>query len=92
MSNNERVEIIYCAQCRWLPRAAWTAQELLGSLGDEISEVALVQGRGGVFEIRVGGQLVWSLSREGRFPEIKELKRIVRDIVSPGKDMGHIDR
>ena len=27
----------------------------------------------------------------GDLPEIKTLKQIVRDIVSPGKDLGHID-
>ncbi len=36
-----RVAIHYCPKCRWLPRAAWVAQELLDSLGEHLAEVAL---------------------------------------------------
>ena len=87
-----RVEIEYCTQCRWLLRAAWMAQELLTTFEAEIGEVALVPGKGGVFEIRAGGQLVWSRHERKRFPEIKELKQAVRDVVAPGKSLGHADR
>ena len=87
-----RVEIEYCTQCRWLLRAAWMAQELLSTFEAEIGEVALVPGKGGVFEVRANGQLVWSRAERKRFPEIKELKQLVRDVVAPGKDLGHSDR
>jgi selenoprotein W-related protein len=43
-----RVEIEYCTQCRWLLRAAWLAQELLTTFEQELGEVALVPGTGGV--------------------------------------------
>ena len=87
-----RVEIEYCTQCRWLLRAAWMAQELLTTFEGEIGEVALVPGKGGVFEVRAEGQLVWSRHERKRFPEIKELKQAVRDVVAPGKSLGHADR
>ena len=87
-----RVEIMYCTQCRWLLRAAWMAQELLSTFSDELGEVALVPGTGGVFEVRAAGELVWSRERDGGFPEITELKRRVRDQVAPEKDLGHADR
>ena len=51
-----RVEIEYCTQCRWLLRAAWMAQELLTTFGTTLGEVALVPGRGGIFDVRVNGQ------------------------------------
>ena len=86
-----RVEIQYCTQCRWLLRAAWLAQELLTTFEQEIGEVALQPGTGGVFEVSAGGQLVWSRAAEGRFPEAKELKQRVRDIIAPRKDLGHSD-
>src|SRR5262249_59075012 len=60
MSNLPRVEIEYCTQCRWLLRAAWMAQELLTTFEQEIGEVALRPGTGGVFEVRVDGATVWS--------------------------------
>jgi selenoprotein W-related protein len=52
----------------------------------------LVPGTGGVFEIRVDHQLVWSRAERGAFPEIKELKQLVRDRIAPGKDLGHSER
>lgn len=87
-----RVEIRYCTGCRWLLRAAWMAQELLTTFEAEISELALVPGSGGVFEIRAAGELVWSRQRDGGFPEIKELKQRVRDQIAPEKPLGHSDR
>ena len=87
-----RVTITYCTQCRWLLRAAWMAQELLSSFEEEVSEVALRPGRGGVFDVCVDDQAVWSRAGEGRFPDIKELKQRVRDRVAPGRDLGHVDR
>jgi selenoprotein W-related protein len=91
MTDNRRVEIIYCRQCRWLLRASWTAQELLTTFDLELGEVALVPGTGGIFEVRVGDELVWSRKERGRFPDIKELKQLVRDRVAPGRDLGHSD-
>lgn len=68
------------------------AQELLTTFQNEIGELALLPGTGGVFEIRVEGDTVWSRSTEGRFPEMKELKHKVRDRIAPGRDLGHSDR
>jgi selenoprotein W-related protein len=92
MHKSPRVEITYCTQCRWLLRAGWMAQELLTTFDTELGEVALVPGTGGVFEVRVDGELVWSRREAGRFPESKELKQRVRDCIAPEKDLGHSDR
>lgn len=92
MSRQPRIEIVYCTQCRWLLRAAWMAQEILTTFQDEIGEVALVPGTGGVFEINAGDEHIWSRKEQGRFPEIKELKQLVRDKIAPGKDLGHSER
>jgi selenoprotein W-related protein len=94
MSTNDRprVAIQYCTQCRWLLRAAWMAQELLSTFEHELGEVALVPGTGGIFEVYVDAALIWSRREQGRFPEIKELKQLVRDRVAPDRDLGHTDR
>jgi selenoprotein W-related protein len=73
-------------------RAAWMAQELLSTFEKEVGEVALVPGSGGVFEVRVDGERVWSRAADGGFPEIKQLKQLVRDRIAPGRDLGHVDR
>jgi selenoprotein W-related protein len=86
------VEITYCRQCRWLLRAAWMAQELLTTFETELGGVTLRSGTGGIFEVRVNAEIIWSRQAEGRFPEIKELKQRIRDRVAPGRDLGHSDR
>lgn len=92
MKTKPRVEIEYCTQCRWLLRAAWLAQELLTTFSDDLREVALLPGTGGVLEVRVNGETIFSRAEQGRFPEAKELKQRVRDLVDPGRDLGHSDR
>ncbi|MSP12542.1 MAG: SelT/SelW/SelH family protein [Chloroflexi bacterium] len=87
-----RVEIEYCTQCRWLLRAAWMAQELLTTFETELGEVALVPGSGGVYEVRLDGETIWSRKGQGRFPEAKELKQLVRDRIDPQRSLGHSDR
>jgi selenoprotein W-related protein len=75
--NQPRLEIEYCTQCRWLPRAAWLAQELLTTFERELGEVALVPGTGGVLVVRVDGETVWDRKQQG-FPEPTEVKQAVR--------------
>lgn len=87
-----RVTITYCARCRFLARAAWIAQELLTTFGEDLAEVALVPGDGGVFQVRVQDDLVACRERDGGFPELAELKRRIRDRVAPGRELGHSDR
>ena len=92
MKETAKIEIEYCTQCKWLIRAAWMAQELLTTFEAELDEVALKPGTGGIFDIRLGKNVIWSRKDKGRFPDIKELKQIVRDSIAPGKDLGHTDR
>jgi len=87
-----RISILYCRQCRWMMRAAWLAQEILTTFSEEIGEVALQPGTGGVLEIRLNGDLLYSRKEEGRFPEAKEVKQLIRDRIAPNRDLGHSDR
>lgn len=92
MSAVARIEIEYCTGCKWLLRAAWLAQELLSTFESELTEVSLLPGsKGGIFEVRLNGETVWSREQRGRFPEAPELKKLVRDIIAPGRDLGHVD-
>ncbi len=86
------VEITYCTQCQWLLRAAWLAQELLSTFGDDLGKVSLVPGTGGVFRITCDGAEIWERKADGGFPEARELKKRVRDLLFPERDMGHNDR
>jgi len=68
------------------------AQELLSTFDGDIESLTLRPGSGGIFEIHLDGTLLWSRKEAGRFPDIVELKRLVRDRIEPGRDMGHLDR
>ena len=92
MTQLATIEIEYCTQCRWLLRAAWTAQELLLTFEDDLAGITLVPGRNGVFNVRVDGETVWSREAEGRFPGLRELKRRLRDKIAPDRSLGHSDR
>mmetsp|Transcript_62821 Transcript_62821/g.99583 ORF Transcript_62821/g.99583 Transcript_62821/m.99583 type:complete len:106 (-) Transcript_62821:54-371(-) len=89
------IKIQYCVKCKWQLRAAWLAQELLTTFeqDDILTEVCLVPSLkvSGVFEVTCDDKTVWSRKAEGRFPEAKELKQRVRDVLVPSKDLGHAD-
>ena len=89
---SRRLEIEYCAQCRFILRAAWMAEELLMTFADELEEVALIPGTNGVFIVRLGGETLYSKAVSGHFPEMKTIKQQVRNKIAPDKDLGHSDR
>ena len=68
------------------------AQELLITFERELTEVALRPGAEGVFQVELDEAMIWSRATEGRFPELKELKQLVRDRVAPDRTLGHSDR
>ena len=87
-----RIAITYCTQCQWLLRSDWMAQELLSTFREDLGEVALRPGSGGVFEIAFEGETIWERVRDGGFPDVKTLKQRVRDRLDPGRDLGHVYR
>lgn len=86
------IRIEYCTQCGFLLRAGWMAQELLRAFEQELQEVALVPGSGGDFIVRLDGQVLFSRRDQGRFPEAKELKLLIRDAIGSERRFGHRER
>jgi selenoprotein W-related protein len=68
------------------------AQELLGTFGQDLGEVALVPGTGGIFRIAVDGELIWDRKEKSGSPEITVLNNLVRDGGEPPRHLGHSDR
>ena len=98
-----QVTIDFCAGCRWGMRSFWMAQELLTTFQDDaaLQAVTLLPSRppapGGAFVVKCfssnGDEAVlWDRATEGGFPEIKNLKQLVRDHIDPGMYLGHSDR
>ncbi len=90
-SSGPRVAIHYCSQCRFILRASWLAQELAMTFAEQLGEVALVPGTGGIFDIYLEQELLFSRKQQGRFPESRELKQLIRDRVNPDMALGHSD-
>ena len=86
------IVITYCTQCQWLLRAAWLAQELLSTFADDLGKVSLEPATGGAFRITCDGVQIWERKADGGFPGAAELKRRVRDVIEPERDLGHADR
>jgi selenoprotein W-related protein len=87
------IEIDYCPKCGWMLRAAYFSQELLTTFSEDVFGVMLRPGEvSGRFVIRIDGVEIFDRKKEERFPETKDLKQLVTDVVSPGKNLGHSDR
>lgn len=87
------ITIEYCPKCGWMLRAAYMAQELLTTFSDDLKGVTLQPSEiAGRYTISLNDEIIFDRKREGRFPEIKELKQLVRDHVAPGKSLGHSDK
>jgi selenoprotein W-related protein len=93
MPQKPTIIIEYCPKCHWLMRASWMAQELLTTFEQELHAVALCPSEvAGRYQIVLENEVIFDRKREGRFPEIKELKQLVRDLVAPEKQLGHSDK
>ena len=87
------IQIEYCPKCGWMLRAAYMAQELLTTFTDDVYGVLLQPSEiSGSYIIVIDNVVVFDRKAAGRFPEIKELKQLVRDVIAPEKSLGHSDK
>lgn len=71
------VEIEYCVPCGRLDEAVRVQRQLLVEFGQDLDGVRLKTGDGGVFKIRVDGELVFD-GQEARY-DADELLEAVRE-------------
>jgi len=90
-SKTYKIGIQFCTQCAWLPRASWMMQEILTTFQGEVISVTLTPKSGGIFEIFLDKEKIYSRSDFGGFLDIKDVKKLIRDKISPGKNLGHTD-
>ena len=70
-----KISIEYCSVWNYLPKASSLESELKKTYPGV--EVTLVSSGGGVFEIMLGGQLIFSKKSLGRFPEEGEIVGLI---------------
>lgn len=86
------ITVEYCTKCKFMMRSAWIAQELLQSFEGDIDEAVLRPSEiPGIWRIYANDQQVWDRKTERGLPEMKDLKRRVRDIIAPDKNLGHAE-
>jgi selenoprotein W-related protein len=80
----------YCAESRWLSRAAWLAQETFLDLPEEVNAVTLEPIRSpapaGSFTATLDGRVLWDRTSEGRHVEAEQLVRLIREGMAPQGD------
>lgn len=87
------ITIEYCPKCGWLLRAAYMAQEILTTFAEDVKAVSLQPAEiSGRYTIYCNEEKIFDRKEQGHFPEIKELKQLIRDIVAPEKSLGHSDK
>jgi selenoprotein W-related protein len=91
--NKPVITIEYCPKCGWMLRAAYMAQELLTTFSEDLKGVFLRPSEfAGRYSIFLDEKLIYDRKEMGGFPEIKELKQLIRDNAFPGKELGHSEK
>lgn len=54
------------------------AEEILEEFGQGIAELTLIPSSGGVYEVKLDGQLIFSKKKEGRHPELAEITKQIK--------------
>lgn len=81
--------IEYCVGCRFIVRASWIAEELLFTFAERLEAVALKPSKDGVFRVSIDDKLLFDRKSEGRFPDPRELRAMIRDHIAPEMGLGH---
>jgi len=73
-----RLEIEFCAVCKFQGRAFWLARELFDQRPDLADEWVLLPKDSGVFIVRYDDTVVWDYPKtQDRFPEPKDVREAV---------------
>jgi len=99
------IVIEFCDRCRWLHRATWVQTELFLTFPTPaLKSISIIPHNsletGGRFRVwlsiadepGVAPKLIWDRKTQGGFPELKDLKQRIRDIIQPGLSLGHSDK
>ena len=72
-----KISIEYCSIWNYLPKASSLEVELTNDFPE--ADVSLISSGGGVFEISLDDDLIFSKKSLNRFPEDGEIKKIIMD-------------
>lgn len=84
MTDAVRVRITYCAECGYEDQALELARTLMLAFGAELAAIEIIPFADGTFDVRVGTELVHSMTRDGGFPEPDAVVGAVRVALGGG--------
>ncbi len=72
------ISIEYCTSWGYVKRAVALAENLLNEHKNSIEALNIIPSSGGVFEVKLGDELVFSKKEVERFPEENEVEEIIK--------------
>lgn len=60
-------------------------EKLLPEFEPYIAEWTLIPGKGGTYELSINGELAFSKMAQGRFPEIDEIRKLIKERLAKQK-------
>ncbi len=84
MTRPVKVRITYCAECGYEPQTLALTDGLMREFGDRLSSIEIIPWAEGTFDVRVGEELVHSMTRDGGFPENDTVYAAVRAALAAG--------
>lgn len=76
---NNKLSIEYCTSWAYLGRAVALARTILTEHKDGFEELKLIPSHGGVLEVVLNDELIWSKKELDRYPEKGEVEELVKN-------------
>lgn len=81
-SKSNKIKVVYCTGWGYLARAVALTRNILTEHTINITELVLVPSSDGVFEVTLNDELIFSKKELDRYPEKKEIEKIVTEKIS----------
>ena len=73
-----KIRIEYCTSWGYVSRAIGLAQKLLNTHKNNIESLEIIPSSGGVYEVSLNEDLIFSKKELGRFPEENEIENKIK--------------
>ena len=77
-----KIKLEFCIVWNYTPRAVSTVEDILEKYGKEVKSIDLIPGTGGVFELYLNGELIYSKLETGRHTNEGEILELMEKALS----------